>query len=296
MRFIISGRRIKTMKNSNKNVNVWILVYGILLLVMSIPLLCEYVPEGGNVLFWLEKIERYNVIGLTLTNKYRVFILIINIITLFGTYKLMRIALEDDIAVFFGTCFYTLCPYRIYVCYDSVELDKAIQMMILPIIMIGVFAKGKFVISKKVVSGVLLVCMGIYMMKGQSSYTIGEMLTSYTYTEGKPGIGLAMIACVLLTIWLLYTESDKTIRKELEMIWIVSILLFACYALALPFLSILSARTIKLLRENDQKFVGICIPIMILFANFGVALYLCNNIVYTRLPMFLINSIQELVG
>ena len=296
MGFIISGRRIGRMNSNNRNKGIWFGLYALLLLIMSVPLLCEYVPEGGDVLIWLEKIEHYNILGLTLTNKYRLLVLLINSITLLGTYELMQLALEEKVAAYFGTCFYVLCPYRIYICYDSVELDKAIQLMLLPILMIGLFAKGKLAVCKKVVSCVLLFGMFVYIVKEQNSYAIGEMLTTYTYADGNPGIGLGMLAGILLAIWLLYTESDRILRKEVGIVWLGSAFLFACYAMAMPFLAVFSARAIKMARKHEDKFVRICIPLMILFANFGVALYLCNNIVYTRYPMFLINSVMELAG
>lgn len=147
--------------------------YVIVLLVVSLPLFCGYILEGGDVVIWIRRIDEvragfrspWNVmfptpaliaecggefsalnsnlwlflpaffrwLGFSITNTYRIYILLLNLLALWGTYKFFSKWTENKWMTFVGVLLFMTCPYRIYICYDKADLGMVATWAFIPI-------------------------------------------------------------------------------------------------------------------------------------------------------------------
>lgn len=145
-----------------KNALIWKNLYIILLIVASIPLSCAYVMEGGDILVWLMKIEvmkndfslaNQNIwlilptilrlIGLNITVTYRIYMLFLNIVTLFSIKKMMEEIFDNKIVVFSGVLLFMLSPYRVYILFDKADLGAVAAWAVIPLLLWGIIRLAK---------------------------------------------------------------------------------------------------------------------------------------------------------
>lgn len=149
------------------------IVYVVIFVVTSLPLACAYVMEGGDILIWLARIEEVKenlqakhlllypsaeltvvyggqfcalnsnlwlfipaiirILGGSITVTYRLYMLLLNMITILAAYKMFREIFEDKASVLFGVLFYMTCPYRMYICYDKANLGMVAAWSLIPL-------------------------------------------------------------------------------------------------------------------------------------------------------------------
>ncbi len=142
-----------------------IVAYGLVAVVASLPLACEYVMRGGDILLWLSRVEEIvqmwktgnlclfssveimqpygnqssavnsnllfffpallRTCGWTITSAYRLYLLLLQIVTVLGVRAFFREAVQDEWTAYIGTVLFITCPYRIYICYDVADLGAA---------------------------------------------------------------------------------------------------------------------------------------------------------------------------
>jgi hypothetical protein len=76
-------------------------------------------------------------LGFTITSAYRLYMLLIQVVTLFSAALLARTLFSDRVAAAFGVLFYMTAPYRVYLCYDVGNLGQAVVWMLLPLFLWG---------------------------------------------------------------------------------------------------------------------------------------------------------------
>jgi hypothetical protein len=77
-------------------------------------------------------------LGFTITSAYRLFMLLIQGVTLVSAVLLSKELFSDRLTAAFGVLFYMTAPYRIYLCYDGGYLGEAVVWMLLPLFIWGV--------------------------------------------------------------------------------------------------------------------------------------------------------------
>lgn len=152
-------------------------LYAVLFIIAALPLACDYVLPGRDVLLWLARVEEvkidlsignfvlfpsidvitaYNgqltaldsniwlvvpavlrVMGLNIMSVWRIFMALLQLGTVFSAKLLFERLFEDRYTALFGVLFYITCPYRIYVCYDRGNLGQAVVWMLIPLFIRG---------------------------------------------------------------------------------------------------------------------------------------------------------------
>ncbi len=139
-----------------------VMAYGLLIIITALPLACEYVMQGGNIMLWLHRIEEMvnanefllfpsaevmtmfdervstvnsnlllyvpvflRKMGLSITTAYRLYMLLIQIVTVLGARAFFDSIFQEKITSFIGVLLFITCPYRVYICYDTANLGLA---------------------------------------------------------------------------------------------------------------------------------------------------------------------------
>lgn len=173
----------------------------VILLTASIPLACGYIMDGGTIHAWTARIEEmaeglrqgrwilYPSVealapygrnmdalhsnfwlflpalirwaGGNIVSAYRIFLLLVNIATLYAAARLFGRLFEDKWTALSGILFYMTSPYRIWVCYEQADLGETVAWMLVPLFlwgMLGIFAGGvrwrEVVVSALALAGV----------------------------------------------------------------------------------------------------------------------------------------------
>ena len=148
-------------------------------------------------------------------------------------------------------------------------------------------------------------------------YDIGQFFSSYTYRADSPGMGMALIVALAMLWWSILQDEGMNINKKygffvlmMCMFSVMSMKLFPwdiVQRVGMPFLrvvgimetpgiffgfvslaaSVLGACGLEVVQQREEKFLRYCVPVIVSFAAIGVAIYICNILTYSRLPMFL---------
>ncbi len=146
-------------------------------------------------------------------------------------------------------------------------------------------------------------------------YVFGRFLTSFAYQNGRPGFGLGLMGALALFFWLLFTEKCFRLKKEHSFPAAVSAAALLMSLSAFPWdfigrisgpcqrlaslldapsmffgfacagLCALAGYAVEGTAKQDKIFVKIGFPAMIYIASIAVAVYLCNMLTYTRMPL-----------
>lgn len=287
-------------------------------LVALMPVACNYIMEGGLWAEWIVQSERYD-----LTFCWQIYQLVLQVGTLLCSALLFGRVLDsgwDSFAVLAGSALYELCPYRICLCYDWANLPLAAAFMLLPLCLWGLLGltapSGKKVLNLFVtcMSGILLAavlafCFARGLLGGDSPYVLGAFFTSYAYDQTHPGMGIALLLSLFVGGWLVFVKGNGDcdsgnrhfdfIRLSRFSRWFalggcLCLLLSLCslhgtsmlfFGLAQLFLCIPASCALQECRSQPHKFLSVVIPVMVLAACVGLAVYQCNTLTYTRYPL-----------
>lgn len=289
---------------------------------------------GEQIWFWIPVLLRS--IGFTITASYRISMLLAHMFSLgaviwFGT----RIFIEKK-QVFILTALYLLNPIYLSFSYEQMCPDVLILWAVIPLVCgtvgdqsrrvrnnEGEKSAGKAKLSKVndekrsgvelrnfgiyVVSMILFFCLVIHfagMAQDNISqripgYTLGQMFHTFSHEEGYPGMGIGIIAAVILLGWQ-RTAWNRNIEKKFWIYGVAAaffmILSSAFFAWQIPAvflgcsmlpLSVWGTLGVTGFDEKDGGFLHLAIPVIILIALAGAAVYLCNDLTYTHMPLFL---------
>ena len=150
------------------------------------------------------------------------------------------------------------------------------------------------------------------MSKG---YRIGQFFSTYAFREEHPGMGIGMLACLLVGLWLSFVGGSRRRGKKEHFvigIALVFLLLSTRYfpwdvaqrmgvwamklvalintpavfcGLAWGCLCIPAAGSVERISEHENKTMAFAIPVFVLIACLGVCIYQCNMLTYSRLPL-----------
>lgn len=80
----------------------------------------------------------FRLAGLNVQMSYRIFLVLINAVTAFGSFASFRKIFRDDAAGLLGSALYTMSIYRVFLLYAEAELGEVLAITFLPLVLAGV--------------------------------------------------------------------------------------------------------------------------------------------------------------
>lgn len=146
-------------------------------------------------------------------------------------------------------------------------------------------------------------------------YAFGEFFSIFVYREGHPGMGLGMLLCLLVGLWLSFVQGQYRSKKECVFFAVsAAALLFMSlrhfpweyaqrlgswslklvalfgtpaifFGLAQACLCVLGAWSAGQLKGQEDKVASVGMPVLVTAACLGLCIYQCNMLTYTRMPL-----------
>ena len=79
----------------------------------------------------------FRLAGVDVQMSYRIFLVLINVLTAFGSYAAFRKIFLDDAAGLLGSALYTMSIYRVFLLYAEAELGEVLALLFLPFVLAG---------------------------------------------------------------------------------------------------------------------------------------------------------------
>ncbi len=92
---------------------------------------------NGDLLLWIPVLFR--LIGFSLMNAYKLFVLVITIMTALISYYSFKKCTKESYSALFGSVLYMLAPYRIYNFYNRGAMGEYLAMTFFPLIICGMY-------------------------------------------------------------------------------------------------------------------------------------------------------------
>lgn len=152
-------------------------------------------------------------------------------------------------------------------------------------------------------------------------YVFGQFFSSWVYRENHPGLGMGLVIALLVLLWMEFMENNLQITKKYGY-FLVVMLLFSgmsmsvfpwdvvqrvgapflrlvplmgtpgiCFGFATLAACVLGVYGVECAGKQKKAFVKIGLPMIVMIAAVGIAVYTCNTLTYSRMPMYLIDSL-----
>lgn len=169
-------KQIKKEKWSEKKINI-VLGCLLLTFLVSLPLFTDFLLCGADLQFQLLRIEAlkdglkeagillwskpdwvdpkgfsfaffygdtflyipafFRMIGINVQMSYRIFLVMVNAATVFGSYTAFRKIFKDGYMGLLGSALYSMSIYRVFLLYSEAELGEALALIFLPFVFAG---------------------------------------------------------------------------------------------------------------------------------------------------------------
>lgn len=170
-------KQIKKAKWDEKKINI-VLGCLLLAFLVSLPLFTDFLLSGVDLQFQLLRIEAlkdglkeagillwskpdwvdpkgfsfaffygdtflyipafFRMAGINVQMSYRIFLVMINVATAFGSYAAFRKIFGDDYTGLLGSALYTMSIYRVFLLYSEAELGEVLALIFFPFVFAGV--------------------------------------------------------------------------------------------------------------------------------------------------------------
>lgn len=80
----------------------------------------------------------FRLAGIDVQMSYRIFLVMVNAATAFGSYAAFRTMFRDDYTGLLGSALYTMSIYRIFLLYSEAELGEVLALIFLPFVFTGI--------------------------------------------------------------------------------------------------------------------------------------------------------------
>lgn len=293
------------LKVTNSNI-----FYAVVFIVLSLPLLCDYIISGGIIEEWTWQME---LLGNAFISEHLVWIhhiwmLLVQIMTLWFTGLLFGEVFKAEdyrIAKYIGIVLYTTAPFRIYICYDWQNMNQSIFWMLVPLLGYGLLAvldKGKRINGCVALFLTMLGFIGMCRMQEGSlfsdyiyerGYTLGDFFTAYQFADGYPGMGVGMLVCIVVSGYLFVVKGCRENNSVCKLTLLLGIVTGALSYFCLPLLfwglsytclCLNGASALECLYKKEEKTMATAIVVFVVVACLGLCIYQCNMITYHNLP------------
>lgn len=101
-------------------------------------------PSGLSFVFYYGDTFLYipavmNLLGLSVQTSYRIFLILINIMTVLVSYKVFEKMFQDKYIGVLGSALYSASIYRMFLLYGEAELGEILALIFLPIVLYGCY-------------------------------------------------------------------------------------------------------------------------------------------------------------
>ncbi len=151
----------------------------------------------------------------------------------------------------------------------------------------------------------------------QKGYRPGQFFSSYYWRDNHPGMGLGMLICLLVVLWMRFVKGEKRGDKKSRLFSGMSVFLIVLSMAYFPWdfvqrmgnwslrlvslidtpavfwgmayfgLCVPAAEGMYRLEKSDNKILSFAVPLIVLLACVWVCIYQCNMLTYTRPPVIL---------
>lgn len=162
--------------------------------------------------------------------------------------------------------------------------------------------------------GVWNLPLGSITKKG---YSFGQFFSGWTYAADKPGVGLGIFVALFLLLWCCMIQKRYAFGRQTRFFMLLAVLTGAfsmklflwdmVQRLGMPFLRMVGmmetpgilfgfttivlagfgAYGVACTQQEQKQFVKIGFPVIVIMASLGNAIYICNMLTYTRMPLFI---------
>ena len=80
----------------------------------------------------------FRMMGINVQMSYRIFLVLINAATVFGSYVAFRKIFKDDYTGLLGSTLYSMSIYRVFLLYSEAELGEVLALIFLPFVLMGI--------------------------------------------------------------------------------------------------------------------------------------------------------------
>lgn len=149
----------------------------------------------------------------------------------------------------------------------------------------------------------------------QNGYRVGQFFSCYAFRDGKPGMGLGMMLCLLTALWRRFVWGEKGTDRGKRGFAAIALFLTAlslsCFpwdilqrlggwsvklvsligtpavfwGMATAAFCIPAADSIERISRCENKLTAHVVPIAVILFSAGICIYQCNTLTYGRLPM-----------
>lgn len=283
-------------KNKIKDCAIW---YVILLFVCAFPVLANYLMEDSGAVKYVEWGMQQGLTMQSITLLWQVGIIVSYLLAILGTsYSLTLIMgrTYDDLRVIMGTALYVTCPVIFYFSYDLSTIWGSILMISFPVCMGMLYnvifeKEHKDHIKKIIVLSVFFTVMLISLIFGGAEiiakgYKLNQLFSMYLYAPKHPGLGIAMLICLIYSIFNLKNKFRVYVWGIVGLLCLVlackwSVFFYFAQYLLIMFGCLNSANSTDNNREKMEKWmalgvIGLCC---------AVAFYRANMFTYLHPPI-----------
>lgn len=149
----------------------------------------------------------------------------------------------------------------------------------------------------------------------EKGYHVGQFFTSYVFRDGKPGMGLGMMICLLLALWLkvIYRDAgaDKSKRCFVYIGLFFTVISLTCFpwdilqrlggwavklisligtpavfwGMAIAAFCIPAAESLERFLQYENRFAANILIVVVVLFSVGICVYQCNMLTFSRLPL-----------
>lgn len=129
-----------------------VLALGVIVLVVSVPLMTNYCIDGVDVSFYLRRLESVRPedvflllpslmvrTGMETELAYQLFLAMLNAVTAAISYLCFLGIFQDKLTAVMGSMLYTWTPYRLNDLYCRADLGEAVALCFLPVVFYGLY-------------------------------------------------------------------------------------------------------------------------------------------------------------
>ncbi|MCR4648820.1 MAG: hypothetical protein K5776_07055 [Lachnospiraceae bacterium] len=241
-------KREQTQKLNNANPALLkALVFALLFVTVSIPLFRNYIPDTGDQIYWMMKLQRFDAF-LTKPILWRAAMALLNALGILSAYGMFAAAFKEkefevsktgikdyELKSILATCMFVLSPYRFYVTYEMCDYSEILIWVLIPaVVMFAIsFIRNKSVPSALAAVILLIVTGGAFAVKyvyptstfAEGGYSLGDLFLTFHHTENHPGLGMPVFLGAFVWLYALTEEKDSRRYSVYSIIGTVSVIL-----------------------------------------------------------------------
>ena len=328
-------------KTDKREKFILIILLVLIALLSIVPIFKGYITDSGEALLWSLRIKKILPDGIA-DATFLIVMAILKILLVISAYLFFKTYFGKSgyIIHLIGTALFIFSPYQVYIAYDKYDFtDVALWICILWFAVSLSLLITCIKTKKNAAKALLSAALCVFMLAGMAvtylvsyvsmsalsfegrGYVLGELFTSFFYMENHPGLGISIIAAVVLWICisLFGPANEKNIvfkAEKRDLIFFIAGILFAFLSLVvfpwdiiireIPILGkiiirleeptifaglagfcfcIPATKGLEYTGKSEHTFINKIVPTVIVFMAVLVGMYLMSEGMYWQSPL-----------